>query len=468
MQHSDEAAIDRFRRRVAARLLLKYSLAGLTVFAFLWGTAVLALRGGVGVQREALLWGLAAAPLFLAPAAWLTWKRLPRHSAVRALLDRHGRCGGLLMAGGEVDLGEWREQVPPFELPRLLWRGTRSWALLACGAGFVLLGFLLPQGFADLGQRRLDVRREVDRLARQIDVLKEEKVLQPARAQTLKEKLEQVRRDAQGRDPVKTLEALDHVQDLANQAAQEASDSAARQSEDLDRAEALSDALNRHGAKLEPAALTEGMAQLSALAKKAASEKELLAAGLDPATLEALQSSALTPEMLKKLGAAFGQCKGGMQRRLAQLVKAGLLDPDALSRCKGNCDMAALAKYLKENGCKGCLCNGLAQCENPGRGGITRGPGPAKLTFGDETTQDGFKFKEEALPPSALESLKDSSVTGITLGAPPSKGDKGPAQAGALAGARAGGGSATTGVVLPRHRAAVEHYFDRSGGKGKQ
>src|SRR5262249_17184101 len=157
---------------------------------------------------------------------------------------------------GEVDLGGWRQQVREVELPRLRWRGTRSWVLLACGAGFVLLGFLLPQGFADLGQRRLDVRREVDRLSRQIDVLKEEKVLQPARAETLKEKLEQVRRDAQGRDPVKTLEALDHVQELANQAAQEASDSAARKSEDLGRAEALSDALNRHGAKLEAAALT--------------------------------------------------------------------------------------------------------------------------------------------------------------------------------------------------------------------
>src|SRR5262249_49884139 len=116
---------------------------------------------------------------------------------------------------------------------------------------------------------------------------------------------------------------------------------------------------------------------------------------------------------------------------------------------------------------KGCLYNGLAQCEEPGRGGITRGPGPAKLTFGDEATPDGFQFKEEALPPSAVENLKDSSITGIAPGPPPSKGDRGPAHAGALAGAGAGGGSATTGVVLPRHRAAVERYFDRKG-KGKQ
>jgi hypothetical protein len=367
-----------------------------------------------------------------------------------------------------VELGDWRGTLPAFTLPRLRWRGGRSWGLLATGAGFVLLGFLLPQGFADLGQRRLDVRREVERLKGQLDVLEQEKLLEPQRAETLKEKLDQVRRDARGRDPARTLEALDHVQEMANQTAQEAAESAVEKSEKLGLAETLSDALDRHGAKVGEDALTEGMKQLASLAKKSASEKELMEAGLDPATLEALEAGKLTPEMLKKLGAALAQCKGGKHRKLARLVKAGLLDPDALEKCKSECDMAALAKYLKECDCKGCLCDGLANCDNPGRGGVTRGPGPAKLTFGDETTKDGFKFKEEALPPGEMENLQ-STVTGITPGRPPTKGEKaGKAASGALAGANAGGGSATTAPVLPRHRGAVERYFDRTSGKSKR
>ena len=56
-----EPGIDSFRRRLALWLLLKYALAGLTLFAFLWGTAVLALRGALGVERLDLLWGLAGA-----------------------------------------------------------------------------------------------------------------------------------------------------------------------------------------------------------------------------------------------------------------------------------------------------------------------------------------------------------------------------------------------------------------------
>src|SRR5262249_36104710 len=163
--------------------------------------------------------------------------------------------------------------------------------------------------------------------------------------------------------------------DLANQSAQEAAESAARQSEQLGRTETLSDALNRHGGKMDSAALTEGMAQLAALAKKAASEAELMAAGLDPETLGARKSSTLTPAMLDKLAAALGQCKGGLNRRLGRLVKLGLLDADALSKCKGagQCDCDALAAFLSKNGCKGCLCDALVNCNKPGRGGVTRG-----------------------------------------------------------------------------------------------
>ncbi len=95
-----EKAITHFRLRLALALALKYGLAAATVWAFAWGTAVLVLRAAYDVPRPALLWGLAALPLAVGPALWRALRRLPSRAAVRALLDRHSGCGGLLMAAG--------------------------------------------------------------------------------------------------------------------------------------------------------------------------------------------------------------------------------------------------------------------------------------------------------------------------------------------------------------------------------
>jgi hypothetical protein len=85
------------------------------------------------------------------------------------------------------------------------------------------------------------------------------------------------------------------------------------------------------------------------------------------------------------------------------------------------------------------------------------------MAWKDPTSDDGFKFKEEALPPSSVQALKDSITAGLSAGAPGKTKPDGSASAGALDGARSGDGSASTQVVLPRHRQAVERYFDRAG-----
>jgi hypothetical protein len=79
--------------------------------------------------------------------------------------------------------------------------------------------------------------------------------------------------------------------------------------------------------------------------------------------------------------------------------------------------------------------------------------------LGDRTTEE-HKFKEEMLLPAALQSLKQTQVQAITRGSP-GKETAGDAGSGALDAAAAGGGSANSQVVLPRHRGAVERYFDR-------
>jgi hypothetical protein len=96
----------------------------------------------------------------------------------------------------------------------------------------------------------------------------------------------------------------------------------------------------------------------------------------------------------------------------------------------------------------------------PGRGGLTRGPGAAKLNYDNEVKEEGLKFKEEELPQGALTSVK-SRVVAVSRGAPEKEARPGNAGSGALAQSAAGGGSANTQAVLPRHRGAVERYFER-------
>jgi hypothetical protein len=464
MKREDDWAIEQLRQRLAGLYLLKYGLAALTVWAFLFGTAVLALRGTLRLSPDSLVWGLASLPVALVPAALLAWRRMPTARSLRALLDRHSRCGGLLMAGEEHALDEWQSSLPELRLPAVSYRSKKAWGLFAGGAAFVALAFLVPQSLADLTRSRLDVTRDVEKLTDQVNVLKEEKVIGQERADALTAKLEQIRRDASGKDPVKTLEALDYVQEETSKNARDAAEAAMRKAEQMGRAQTMAEALEKVGGKMDQQQLTEAMNELAVLAKKAATEREMVQLGLDAETLEALKKGSLTKEQLKKLADALKSGKGELSKKLARLVKAKLLDPSALEKCDkaGKCNCEGLAAFLKENGCKSDLCDAVANSETPGKGGVNRGPGPAKLTFGDETNEDGFKFKEEELPPSALQEMKNSALSGLSAGTPNIGKEKATAGAsGALSGSKSGGGSASTQVVLPRHRGAVERYFDR-------
>lgn len=461
MRQDVNRAIDDFRLRLGLLYLLKYGLAALAVWAFIYGSAILALRGGLGFSRLDVLWGIASLPLVGVVAGYLAWRRLPTSDKVRVVLDQHGRCGGLLMA--ETPIGDWNEALPELRQPALRWKSGPSWALVAAGVAFLSLALALPQGFANLGGPRLDVSREVEKLEKQLETLEKEKLLEKQRAVELQEQLEQVRRDAKGRDPVKTLEALDHLQDLANKAGKDAAESAARKMEDLGRAEKLAEAVEKLGKKLDAKQLGEAMKELAALAKRADAERDLMDA-LDPDIQKALEAGKLTPEMMKKLMEGMKDAKNAKLAKMAKLMKAKLIDAKDLAKCEkaGKCDCAGLAAFLKENGCKDGLCDAIALIETPGNGDATRGPGPAKLTFGDESSEDGFKFKEEELPASELEKLKESTLSGISVGKPNIGKEKPVAgESGALAGSKSGGGSANTQMVLPRHRGAVERYFER-------
>jgi hypothetical protein len=83
------------------------------------------------------------------------------------------------------------------------------------------------------------------------------------------------------------------------------------------------------------------------------------------------------------------------------------------------------------------------------------------LTWGKPNSEEGFKFKEEVLPPSALDALKSTPIQEVRGGEVIHKKSSEAASSGALREAAAGSGSANTQIILPRHRASVERYFER-------
>ncbi len=461
-----EQSIRVFIRKLALLLAFKQSLAFATVWCFAWGAVALILRAASATPRKSLLWGAIGMVVAVVVAAVLSRRQLPSVASVRALLDDRNDCGGLLMAGADADLGDWR--TPEITLPRLRWRKARAFGLLAASGAFVVISFLAPVRFATSSAARpMDVGREVENLSERIDALKEAQVIEEAKAKALEQKLDQLGQEASGEDPSKTWEALDHLNDAVEKAAKEAAESANAKQEQLSKAEALAEGLTAGAEQLDSKTLTEAMKTLAGMTQEAMKENEALAADLSPETQEAIKSGSLKPEHLKEISKALSKGKSSLNQKLAKLGRSGAINPGAL---KGGAradrrDNSGLAKFLKENAEKMSVEDAVGQwCENPGKGGVTRGRGDAAMTWTDGSSEKGAKFKEKVLPPSSVAGLNDSQLVGLSATAP-TVDTSGVAAHGALNNTASGGGSAYTQTILPRHRGAVKRYFDRPPAK---
>lgn len=474
-----EAAVNSLRRRIGALLMVRYALAAIAAWCFAWGLTVIVLRAVLFVDRLPLAWGAMGIAGAMALGIAMAMRKLPERRAVRAAVDRHSHAGGLVMAAEEADLSGWRDRIAGTRSPGLRWRGGKSWGLFALAAAFVTLTFAVPDRLVALNRpQSMDVSAQTRQLADQLAVLEQEKILQPETAQQIKDKLNQVRDEARGDDPVKTWAALDRLQENLAATAMRAAEDAVKSAERLAETEALAKTLEQAGASLDGKTLADAMNDLADMVNKALSAKDLPAGALDAATMEKLAKAmeglapgdmpALDAETLAKIAAACQACQGDMRKMIEKLAEAKLVEAKMCQVCEkaGEADVAALVEWLKENGGECESAKLAAMCEArdsllPGQGGIDRGRGDAPMTWQDPTADDGAKFKAQALPPASLAAFKDSKLMGISVGDPTKEPDADAVEAGALGGAAAGGGSAHTHVILPKHRGAVERYFDR-------
>jgi hypothetical protein len=334
-------AIQQFRRRLTVLLVLKYALPLATLWGFIWGTAVIALRAS-GMERKPLLWGLMGLAACLTAALLRARRQMPPETTIRALLDEQSGCGGLLMAGAEQELGAWRQRLPALNLPYLHWDGRRAGTLLAIAAGFVFLSFLVPQGLADLHFRSpLEIDQEIGRLLQQIALLKGESMLDPKRAEMLAEKAAHLREHSSGKDPARTLEALDHLRHLAQEAAKQATEQNTNRSQHLGEAQVLAEALLRNADLLDPQLVKGVLAELNNLVGEDS---------LPPEVREALRQQQFDPEQMKKLAGVLRGHMDQLKGRMEKLHMAGLIDAETLARCReaGECDYEGLRTFLKD------------------------------------------------------------------------------------------------------------------------
>lgn len=467
LEHEYETAMRNIRRKIAFWLMLRQTIPLLTIWCFVWGTASILLRVLADVSPTWLLLGAIALPVALIMGCYWGLQKLPSLHAIRSALDKSGHCGGLLIAAEEREIGSWQRRL---KTPRQLtfhWQWTKPMILFACSMLFVALGLLLPiQSTLLADVRPLSIAKEKEKLEKQIEVLKDQEAMKPERAETLQKELTEIAKEATANNPEKTFEAMDHLQEIVKKTGTEAGEESLQQGESLAKAETLADALSKVGKQLDEKIKADAMAELNKMLKQASAKGNKIANQLQSSLMKDFKNGkTLSDAQLKKIGISLKGANSKLTGKLKKLLEAQLIDAEVLEKMAKMCECNGdkLAKALK-------VCKAGGNCPSvsdlmanmPGNGGLNEGRGDAPIAFGKEVSEQGVKFKEQMLPETALQNLKESYQFGESGTPPvidPSKIVN--VQGGVLPSTTSGNGSAVQENILPQYRSAVQRYFTR-------
>lgn len=436
-----ERWVQRYVRRLSVGEFLRDAAECLAGFCFVFGAAVLVVKLRFPTLWPHVLWSSAGALVALGVAWNASRRRLPTSSDAVALLDQKLDAGGLLMTIRETTDSDWAKKLPKLER---LWRGALPKFYPARFVKVLVLPVVFAVASCWVPLRNLDepvvkgavAQQAMQRLEELMQQLEEARVIQQEddESQQLREELEKLAEETQERP-------LTH--------------------EKWETVDALQEKMK---AKLNRTADEVGQARGSLLsltnALSGAFEK------LSDEQLERLEGD--LSQALQKL-AEGGQLKKlpeGLQGKLGELAQGGKFalpkDPgqrDALlAELREHLDREAqrLAALQQQHGQEGQCQNG--QCQRPGRGGVSEGRGDAELTFGDESNENGTKFKETVLPPGFLDKPRDE-VVGVTVALPDVKPTDSVPRNTARGSETTTGNETWSRNLRPRHRSVVKNYF---------
>jgi len=459
-----------YSQRLAIGEFLKWAADAVAAYSLVFGAAVLTVKLFIPSLWPEILW-LSLGVIPLACLAWLWSHRyLFSQTQTVALLDQKLGTGGLLMTLSELPDDQWQAYLPDSKeqwqssLPRL-WpvRFGKRIALPLLFAGcacFVPLRDVSPEKLQPnyVGQKTTE---QLDALLEDLskkNVMEEEEKLQ------LKKEIQKLAEDTR-HTPLthekwelvdalrKRMQMRLETTSLSIQKALEATQTLSKSSDlakssdlgdlSLDRAQTLEKNLSDTLSKLmQNGSLADASRELQDKLNK-----HMKNGGLqlpeDPAERQALLDDLeefLDKEwnQLAELQKKCNHCEGDLENfedfDLAICPHCG----DKKAKCKGG----------------GCVAGNI-----PGRGGIMRGRGDAKMTWGKESDENGMKFKELVLPPGFLEDPKNQ-VLKVTLTAP----NEQPAETAERNEQKhidlSTGRETWNRKLRPRHRQVVQRYFE--------
>ncbi len=465
------AAIRAWRRRVAA---------GLAVGGFADGCGATALGGAAGLLLLRVFghvaapspWWLFALAIPVASAARRVRTGLPSAATAALFLDRALRLDGLLLTGTERDASAWDARLAagvrrvPDVVPRIRWGRAAVRALVPGLALLAVVG--LPWGGPSRPPADAAVAEALARFERRVDEL--------ARDHGLRE---DVLRDVRDR-----VEALERRRDAGGEVRWSDVDALVERTDRhvASRVTALAEAAVRLRAfaATPPAAGADAQASLSALL--AATDTLGLLDGVPPEVAAAgladrQEGGELSgdAEALAALASAMAATAGDRVERLARSGALSAADRESLERLLAG---DPIAQRLRDGTCRTCggdggcdgpcrECGGTGRCTAsggtvPGRGGITRGRGDARLDLTGSTPEGAAAGQPQRLPPGApvpTPSVRISLGRATPEAAPVRDGGAG------TAGDTGVGVAAWRRRIAPRHRDAVRTFFDGDAGR---
>ncbi len=463
MKPTHPVAIQAFARKVKLLLTLRVVVRMATLWFFVWGVIVLALRISQVKQAEWLALGIFGFVPIAMLAVGRERRRQPSLAKLRANYDRINACGGIVMSEEAADMSGWLGQLPKAVVPKVSWHSTPSLLLLGLAAVFAATALLLPERVTRLGNTHsLEISPIIEQLQAEVNTLAQEKIVDAKKARELQQQLSQLQKDASGYDPNKTWEALDHVKQANADAAKQAAEEAITKTESLAQAETLAKAMQAAAeAGMSEATAAQAAQDLASLLNSAKLEAGILNGQIPPELLAGLNG--LNKEQMEKLAKALELNKNSLGLTVSNLASLKLIDPAMLAKCQsaGQCNNpGALADYLSQ--CKGGKCDDeflFSWLAHPGRGGPGGGGPEAPMSWDNDTSEKDLKFQPHALPPAA--NLSDAQLVGVSKSAPELGGDDLVVGHGALDKTAASGGSAQMQIILPEHRQAVQNFFKR-------
>ncbi len=460
-----EHLIKQLRLKITALVFLKNIINSLGISGLFVGLIVLVLRVGFLVNGPVLILTFICLLPGIILAITQTLKQIPSVSHLYAYLDSHNTCGGLLMTYHELNIKSHDADLPVIDMPLIKWRFLKSAAIFAAALIFVVTGFIVPQKSTDINLlNTLDVRDDTERLKTQVDILRKQKLLPDEKVVKLIKRIDKLSEKASGKDPVKTWEALDHIQQNIKKTAEKAAGTAQKTKEELTQAQMLAQGLSKKSGDLNPDLFSKAMKELDKMTQSLLAENKLSKDSSFGKQNKSGKNIIMDKKLLNDLVSSIEKEKTRLTNQMKSLGKANMLDIKKITmgKKKKKGTPMGLMQFLKKNSGNAKLTDAVSKYfKNPSRGEAGRGRADASMMWTKNTNKEGVSFKDEFLSSSAIDSLKKSRLMGMSKGAYVFEKKEGVTQYSALNPAMSGSGQAIKHTILPRHTGVVKRYFER-------